>query len=31
MRPDYPSKIFTDERSHYELLMHALAADTLLS
>jgi hypothetical protein len=25
MRPDYPSKLFTDERSNYALLMETLA------
>ena len=27
MRPDYPNKLFTDERGHYILLMQALAED----
>lgn len=25
MRPDYPHKIFTDKRNHFELLMETLA------
>ncbi len=28
MLPDYPHKIFTDNRSHFNLLMQALAMDT---
>jgi len=32
MRPDYPSKIFTDKSDNYYCLMEALVADsTLLS
>jgi hypothetical protein len=27
MRPDYPQKVFSDERGHYALLMEALAID----
>jgi hypothetical protein len=27
MRPDYPSKLFTDERMGYSMLMEALAMD----
>jgi hypothetical protein len=27
MRPDYPSKIFRDERTNYVMLLHALAED----
>jgi hypothetical protein len=27
MRPDYPSKVFYDQRVEYNLLMQALAAD----
>jgi hypothetical protein len=27
MRPDYPSKLFTDERHSYFMLMEALAMD----
>jgi hypothetical protein len=27
MRPDYPHKIFTDERSNFNLLMETLAMD----
>ena len=27
MRPDYPSKLFTDERMSYSMLMEALAMD----
>jgi hypothetical protein len=29
MRPDYPSKIFIDERASYILLMQALAEDAV--
>lgn len=28
MQPDYPHKLFPDERSHFELLMETLAMDT---
>ena len=27
MRPDYPHKLFTDQRSHFNLLMETLAMD----
>ena len=27
MRPDYPHKLFTDERSNFNLLMETLAMD----
>jgi hypothetical protein len=30
MIPDYPRKIFSDERLSYELLMEVLAADSHL-
>lgn len=30
MRPDYPSKIFYDKRSHYVLLMQMLAEDSIM-
>ena len=28
MLPDYPHKLFSDKRSHFELLMETLAIDT---
>jgi hypothetical protein len=28
MLPDYPHKLFTDERSHFTLLMETLAMDS---
>jgi hypothetical protein len=28
MLPDYPHKLFSDERHHFNLLMEALAMDT---
>ena len=28
MRPDYPHKLFTDHRNHFNLLMETLAMDT---
>lgn len=28
MLPDYPHKLFTDHRSHFNLLMEALAMDS---
>jgi hypothetical protein len=28
MLPDYPHKLFSDHRSHFNLLMEALAMDT---
>jgi len=29
MRPDYPHKLFTDERSNFNLLMETLAMDAM--
>jgi hypothetical protein len=29
MQPDYPHKLFTDKRNHFELLMETLAMRTL--
>jgi hypothetical protein len=28
MRPDYPHKLFSDHRNHFNLLMETLAMDT---
>jgi hypothetical protein len=30
MQPDYPHKLFSDERSNYSLLMLALAMDSVM-
>jgi hypothetical protein len=29
MLPDYPHKLFSDHRSHFNLLMEALAMDSI--
>jgi len=31
MLPDYPHKLFTDKRNHFELLMETLAMRTCLA
>jgi hypothetical protein len=30
MRPDYPHKLFPDQRTHFNLLMETLAIDAFL-
>jgi len=31
MRPDYPHKLFTDQRNHFNLLMETLTIDSRLA